>query len=99
MGAIAAKEVFVSQMGVVFAVGEADEDSSTLREKLRENYTPLQGLAMMLFALISAPCVATIVATKKETESWKWALIQLFGLTVLAYVITLIVYQVGMLVV
>ncbi|MCP4646493.1 MAG: ferrous iron transport protein B, partial [bacterium] len=99
MGAIAAKEVFVSQMGVVFAVGEADEDSSTLREKLRDNYTPLQGLAMMLFALISAPCVATIAATKKETESWKWAMIQLFGLTFLAYIITLIVYQVGMLVV
>ncbi|MCK5786270.1 MAG: ferrous iron transport protein B [Candidatus Sabulitectum sp.] len=99
MGAIAAKEVFVSQMGVVFAVGEADEDSSTLREKLRENYTPLQGLAMMLFALISAPCVATIAATKKETESWKWAMIQLFGLTILAYLVTLIVYQVGMLVI
>ncbi len=99
MGAIAAKEVFVSQMGVVFAVGEADEESSTLREKLRENYTPLQGLAMMLFALISAPCVATIAATKKETESWKWAMIQLFGLTFLAYIITLIVYQVGLLVI
>ncbi len=99
MGAIAAKEVFVSQMGVVFAVGEADEESSTLREKLKENYTPLQGLAMMLFALISAPCVATIAATKKETESWKWAMIQLFGLTFLAYIVTLIVYQVGMLVI
>ena len=99
MGAIAAKEVFVSQMGVVFAVGQADEDSSTLREKLKENYTPLQGLAMMLFALISAPCVATIVATKKETESWKWAMIQLFGLTVLAYTVTLIVYQVGLMVI
>jgi ferrous iron transport protein B len=98
MGAIAAKEVFVSQMGVVFAVGETDEDSSTLREKLRENYTPLQGLAMMLFALISAPCVATIAATKKETESWKWAMIQLFGLTILAYTVTLVVYQVGLLV-
>ncbi|MCD4707610.1 MAG: ferrous iron transport protein B [Candidatus Sabulitectum sp.] len=99
LAATAAKEVFVSQMGVVFAVGEADEDSSTLREKLRDNYTPLQGLAMMLFALISAPCVATIAATKKETESWKWAMIQLFGLTVLAYIITLIVYQVGKLVI
>ncbi len=54
---------------------------------------------MMLFALISAPCVATIVATKKETESWKWAMIQLFGLTFLAYIVTLIVYQVGMLVI
>ncbi len=99
LAATAAKEVFVSQMGVVFAVGEADEDSSTLREKLRENYTPLQGIAMMLFALISAPCVATIVATKKETESWKWAMIQLSGLTILAYIITLIVYQVGKLVI
>ncbi len=99
MGAIAAKEVFVSQMGVVFAVGEADEESTTLREKLRENYTPLQGIAMMLFALISAPCVATIAATKKETESWKWAMVQLFGLTILAYVVTLIVYQIGKLVI
>lgn len=95
IGAFAAKEVFVAQMGIVYSVGEADEDSVPLRDKLRENYTPLVGFCIMLFSLISAPCMATIAVTKRESNSWKWALFQLGGLTVLAYVITLIVYQIG----
>jgi len=95
IGATAAKEVFVSQLGIVYAVGSADEGSQTLREKLQANYTPLTGFCIMLFCLISAPCVATIVMTKKETNSWRWAMFQFFGLTALAYVITFIVYQVG----
>ncbi|MBN2064430.1 MAG: ferrous iron transport protein B, partial [Sedimentisphaerales bacterium] len=49
IGALAAKEVFVAQMGIVYSVGEADEESTPLREKLRDNYTPLQGLCIMLF--------------------------------------------------
>ena len=95
IGAFAAKEVFVAQMGIVYSVGEADEDSVPLRDKLRDNYSPLVGFCIMLFSLISAPCMATIAVTKRESNSWKWALFQLGGLTVLAYVITLIVYQVG----
>lgn len=95
IGAFAAKEVFVAQMGIVYSVGEADEDSVPLRDKLRDNYSPLVGFCIMLFSLISAPCMATIAVTKRESNSWKWALFQLGGLTVLAYGITLIVYQVG----
>ncbi len=95
IGAFAAKEVFVAQMGIVYAVGEADEESTALRDKLRANYTPLQAFCIMLFCLISAPCMATIAVTKRESNSWKWALFQLGGLTALAYVITLVVYQVG----
>lgn len=95
IGAFAAKEVFVAQMGIVYSVGEADEESVPLREKLRRNYTPLIGFCIMLFCLISAPCVATIAVTKRESNSWRWALFQLAGLTVLAYILTLIVYQVG----
>ena len=49
----------------------------------------------MLFCLISAPCMATIAITKRESNSWKWALFQLGGLTALAYVITTIVFQIG----
>jgi ferrous iron transport protein B len=49
----------------------------------------------MLFMLISVPCMATIAVTKRESNSWGWALFQLGGLTALAYVVTLIVYQVG----
>jgi ferrous iron transport protein B len=95
IGAFAAKEVFVAQMGIVYAVGEADEESSALRRQLRENYNALQGFCIMLFCLISAPCMATIAATRRESNSWGWAMLQLGGLTVLAYFVTLIVYQAG----
>jgi ferrous iron transport protein B len=95
IGAFAAKEVFVAQMGIVYSVGEADEESESLRDKLRANYTPLVGFCIMLFMLISAPCMATIAVTKRESNSWKWALFQLGGLTVMAYVLTLLVFQAG----
>ena len=95
LGALAAKEVFVAQLGIVYSVGEADEGSQALRRKLQANYTPLQGFCIMLFCLISAPCVATIAATKQESGSWKWAMLQLGGLTALAYGITLAVFQIG----
>jgi len=95
IGAFAAKEVFVAQMGIVYSVGEADEESQSLREKLTDNYNPLIGFCIMLFCLVSAPCMATIAITKRESNSWKWAMFQLLGLTVLAYVVTLFVYQIG----
>ncbi len=95
IGAFAAKEVFVAQLGIVYSIGEATEESQTLREKLRYNYSSLVALCIMLFALISTPCVATMVVTAKESGSWKYAAMQLVGLTLLAYIISLIVYQVG----
>ena len=95
IGAFAAKEVFVAQMGIVYAVGEADEESDALRGKLKENYSPLIAFCIMIFCLVSAPCVATIAVTKREANSWGWALFQLAGLTVLAYVLTVVIYQVG----
>ncbi len=95
VGALAAKEVFVSQLGVVYSLGETEGDFTGLRDKLREKYTALQGFCIMLFCLVSAPCVATVAVCKRETNSWKWALFQFFGLTVIAYILTVIVYQVG----
>jgi len=95
IGATAAKEVFVAQLGIIYAVGGEDESSLTLREKLQANYTPLTGFCIMLFCLISAPCIAAIAATKAETNSWGWALFQFTGLTALAYAVTLTVYQLG----
>jgi len=94
-GALAAKEVFVAQLGIVYAVSDADEDSATLRSRLQQDYNPLIGFCLMLFTLISAPCVATIAATRAETGSWKWAFLQFFGLTAIAWIITTIVYQLG----
>jgi ferrous iron transport protein B len=95
IGAFAAKEVFVAQMGIVYSVGEADEESEPLRDKLKNTYTPLIGFCIMLFCLVSAPCMATIAVTKRESNSWGWALFQLGGLTLLAYIVTVIVFQIG----
>ncbi len=102
IGATAAKEVFVSQLAIVYAVNsqeaegtDGEKSTQNLREKLQANYTPLTGFCIMLFCLIYAPCVATVAMTRQETNSWGWALFQFFGLTALAYVVTLIVYQIG----
>ncbi len=95
IGAFAAKEVFVAQLGIVHALGEADEESEPLRAVLQREYTALQAFCIMLFCLISVPCMVTIATVWKESGSWRWAALQLVGLTLLAYVITLVVFQVG----
>jgi ferrous iron transport protein B len=98
IGASAAKEVFVSQMGIVYAAGEADDQSETLQAQLRNNYTPLIGLCVMLFCLIGTPCIGTVAVTWREAGGGRWAALQWGGLTVLAFVVTTMVYQVGRLV-
>lgn len=95
IGAFAAKEVFVAQMGIVYSVGDADETSESLREQLRRNYNPLVAFCIMLFCLISTPCMATFAVVRRESGSWRWAFLQLGGLTVMAYFVTFVVYQIG----
>ena len=99
VGAFAAKEVFVAQMGIVTSLGEVDETSEGLRDALRRGYSPLVGVSLMLFLLIATPCMATLAVTRRESGRWSWALLQFGGLTGLAYVISLLVYQVGRLMV
>ncbi|MBT3374392.1 MAG: ferrous iron transport protein B [Lentisphaerae bacterium] len=95
IGAMAAKEIFVTQMAIVFSVSRGEEDQEALRHKLQELYSPLVGFGIMLFCLVSAPCVATIACTWKETKSWRWAMGQWAGLTVLAYLVTGLSYWLG----
>jgi ferrous iron transport protein B len=97
LGALAAKEVFVAQLGIVYSLGKADPDdpSAELQNRLQNNYTPLQAFCMMLFCLISAPCIATLAMTRRESGSWPWALFQFGGLTAMAWIVTATVYQIG----
>ncbi len=100
LGSFPAKEAFISQMGVIYAVPEHEEGgTTTLAARLSADYTPLQGLAMMLFMLIASPCAATLAATVRESGSWKWAALQWTYLTVLAWLVTAAFYQVGRLIV
>ncbi len=95
IGALAAKEVFVSQLGILYSAGEADEESDTLRAALVENYTPLQGFCIMIFCLLSIPCLATLAIIRRELNSWKMVFVEAGGLLLLAYLVTFIVYQLG----
>lgn len=95
IGAFPAKELFVAQMGIIFSLGETEAESKGLRETLKKNYTPLIGFCIMIFCLISMPCIATFAVVRQESRSWKWPLFQIVALTALAYIITLVVYQGG----
>jgi len=97
IGATPAKELFVSQLGIIYAVSSHDDSAAipTLRQHLRADYSPLVGFCIMLFCLITFPCVSTLAVTRSETGSWRWPALQCLYLTTLAYLVTLIVYQVG----
>lgn len=103
IGSFAAREVFVSTMGQVYAVGEADEESATLRaamkaERRRDGspvYTPLTGMSLLAFFMIALQCVSTIAVVRQESGGWKWPLFQLAYTLVLAYVASLLIYQGG----
>lgn len=95
LGAFAAKEVFVAQLGIIYSMGEVGEDSAGLQAAISADYSPLTGLSLMLFLLISAPCMATFAVTRRESNSWKWAFGQFFGLTAIGYALAFLVYQVG----
>jgi len=95
IGATIAKEVFVSQLGIVYSLGDDEKGVETLRQRLQQGYSPLVGFCIMLFCLIGTPCIATVAITAREAGSWKWAAFQYLGLTFLAYVLTLFVYQIG----
>jgi ferrous iron transport protein B len=104
IGAFAAREVFVSTLGIVHAVGgEADEESESLRTALQNTknddgtkaYTPLVALSLMVFFALAMQCMSTLAVVKRETQSWRWPAF-LFGyMTVLAWVASFLVYQGG----
>jgi ferrous iron transport protein B len=95
VGAFAAKEVFVAQMAIVYAVGEGEGAEAPLRQQLQTTYRPLVGFCIMLFCLIGTPCMTTVAVTRREGGEWRWALLQFGGLTVLAYAVTTLTYQLG----
>ena len=105
---LAAKEIVVSTMGVLYGAGEGlDENSKGLTSKLKSQryksgekkgqlvFTPLVAYTFMLFILIYFPCIAVIAGIKKEAESWKWASFTMVYTTLLAWIVSFLVYNIG----
>jgi len=103
ISSFAAREVFVSTMGVVFNVDDPEEDTTPLREALaaatwpdgQPLFTPLVCLNLMIFYVFAMQCVATVAVVRRETNSWRWPLFQIGYMTGTAWLACFVVYQVG----
>jgi ferrous iron transport protein B len=99
----AAREVFVGTMATLYSVGDGDDgENLLLREKMQQAkradgtpvYTLATGLSLMLFYVFAMQCMSTLAVVRRETKTWKWPLIQLAYMTGLAYLFSLIAFQV-----
>jgi ferrous iron transport protein B len=103
LGSFAAREVLVSTLGLVYGIEGADDDDAPLREAISDaknpdgspRYTPLRGVALMVFFVYACQCMSTLAVVRRETQSWKWPLFMLLSMTAIAYLAALLVYQVG----
>ncbi len=97
----AAREVFVGTMATIYSVGDNDEGSLLLKEKMKAAvdkegkpvFNLASGLSLMIFYVFAMQCMSTLAVVKRETRTWKWPVIQLIYMTGLAYVMSWVVYQ------
>jgi len=99
----AAREVFVGTMATLYSVGDQDsDDNQTLRQKMNaavkpdgsKVYTLATGVSLMIFYVLAMQCMSTLAVVKRETGSWKWAVIQFVYMTALAYLLSWAAYAI-----
>lgn len=93
-----AKENVVATFGVIFGIAEAAEDTPELLMQMNTMFTAASGFAFIMFNMLNAPCFAAIGAIRREMGSWKWMWITIGFQTVTAYIVALIINQVGSLI-
>ena len=99
ISSFAAREVFVGTLATIYSVENDVDDTikNKMASEVKANGEPLfnlaSGISLMLFYAFAMQCMSTLAIVKKETNSWKWPTIQLFGMTILAYVVALSTYQ------
>jgi ferrous iron transport protein B len=102
ISSFAAREVFVGTLATIYSVGGSDNEE-TIKDKMKDEVNPVTGskifnfatgISLLLFYAFAMQCASTLAVTKKETNSWKWPLVQLIFMSGLAYVIALVTYQI-----
>ena len=100
ISSFAAREVFVGTLATIYSVGNNQEE--TIKNRMKAERKPNgellfdlpTGVSLMLFYAFALQCMSTLAIVKKETNGWKWPMIQLFSMTLIAYLSSLIVYQI-----
>jgi len=96
----AAREVFVGTLATIYSV-ESDNDTTTIKEKMaaeinqdtgKKLFNFPVGMSLLIFYAFAMQCMSTLAIVKRETNSWKWPLLQLFGMTALAYLASLLTF-------
>ena len=104
VGAFAAREVFVSTMGITYAVGDTEESgtndlASAMQADRYPNgkpvWTPLVAVSLLVWFVLAMQCMSTLAIVRRETGGWTWPIIMLVYMNALAYVVALAVFQVG----
>jgi ferrous iron transport protein B len=99
----AAREVFVGTMATIYSIEAEDDSSLPLKTRMREEvnsntgerfYTPAVGISLMVFYAFAMQCMSTIAVVYRETNSWKWPILQLIYMTLLAYFSSLLAYNI-----
>ncbi|TDQ19343.1 ferrous iron transport protein B [Algoriphagus boseongensis] len=99
----AAREVFISTIATIYSIGGDVEDELTIREKLSQQINSNTGkptfdvptsFSLMVFYVFAMQCMSTLAVVKRETKSWKWPLIQTAYMSILAYVMAFITFQI-----
>ncbi|MCH1453364.1 MAG: ferrous iron transport protein B [Flavobacteriaceae bacterium] len=99
ISSFAAREVFVGTLATIYSVESDTEETIKKRMagEIRNDGTALfnlpTGISLMLFYAFAMQCMSTLAIVKKETNSWKWPTIQLFSMSIIAYIVALIAYQ------
>ena len=92
-----AKEVIVATFGALNGIEDADEESEDLYPVIANNFTPLSSFSFMVFSLLYVPCFAALGAVYKETGKWKWLGVMTVVTIVTAYIVSTVIFQVGLL--
>jgi ferrous iron transport protein B len=101
VSSFAAREVFVGTLATIYSVGNQSKEEATIKMKMAEDvdsngnkiFNFATGISLLLFYAFAMQCVSTLAIVKKETNSWKWPIIQLVFMSGFAYVVALIAYQ------
>ena len=102
ISSFAAREVFVGTLATIYSVESDGDDITTIKQRMASEINPETGtkrfnfpvgMSLLVFYAFAMQCMATLAIVKRETKSWKWPLIQFFGMGVLAYICSFIVFQ------
>ncbi|MDR3710488.1 MAG: ferrous iron transport protein B [Capsulimonadaceae bacterium] len=94
VSSFAAREVFVSSMSVIYSVGD---DTGQLAAALRSDpkFSPLLGVCVMIYYVLAMQCLSTVAVVKRETNGWKWPIFMIAYMSILAWVVTFLVWRLG----